>query len=55
MVENYTAVHRAFLQSCARNSVFSVPMALNVLASIQSKRKFFFNKIRFFDVFHKIY
>lgn len=37
--ENYTNVHRAFLQACGRMSVLGPNQALNVLAAVQAKRK----------------
>lgn len=41
MDENYTNVHRAFLQACGRFSVLNVNQALDVFASVQAKRKSF--------------
>lgn len=39
MDENYTNVHRAFLQACSRFSVLGPNQALTILESVQKKRK----------------
>lgn len=42
MDENYTNVHRAFLQAVSRFSVLGPNQALTILQSVQAKRKLFY-------------
>lgn len=48
MDEDYTNVHRAFLQACGRFSVLNSRQAIGVLDAVQAKRKSLF--VTFFSM-----